>query len=185
VALRAARVSRRSGEQQRDDDGDEGGERHGAPRTRVRGLMEPVRRADASRILPLPTTAGGTLARPVHALASILAVASVAAVAAPAVAAPTAQSAAACRIAGQERKLGPTYVTRLTVRNTTCARGKDVVRAYYRCRVDNGGRKGRCTRAVLGYRCTERRQSIATQFDAQVVCRKGRATIRHNYTQFT
>ncbi|HEU4658392.1 MAG TPA: hypothetical protein VFR97_12740 [Capillimicrobium sp.] len=98
---------------------------------------------------------------------------------------PIASAAGACKV-GDGRGLGPTYVTSLRVSGTSCATGKKVVRAYYQCRVRNGGKRGRCTSKVLGFRCSERRgSSIPTQFDAKVTCRKGGATVKHAYTQFT
>jgi hypothetical protein len=51
--------------------------------------------------------------------------------------------------------------------------------------VRNGGKKGRCTSKVRGFRCTETRESIPTQFDAKVSCSKGSARVKHTYTQFT
>jgi hypothetical protein len=91
-----------------------------------------------------------------------------------------------CDISGQERKLGPTYVTSLRVRGVGCRTGKRVVRGYYRCRVRSGGRRGRCHSSVLGFSCSEHRiQSISTEFDARVTCRRGAARVWHDYTQFT
>ena len=79
---------------------------------------------------------------------------------------------------------GEGYFTSLTVRETTCATGKRLVLAYYRCRIENGP-KGRCRRSVLGYRCSERRNSIPTQISARVTCTAGRRTIKHSYEQNT
>ena len=98
---------------------------------------------------------------------------------------PTATAAAKCSLAGKDRKLGPTYVTSLSTTGVSCATGESVVKAYYRCRIRNGGKKGRCTSRVEGFSCTETRESIPTQFDAKVRCRKGDDRVNHNYTQFT
>jgi hypothetical protein len=98
---------------------------------------------------------------------------------------PTATAAATCSLSGKERKLGPTYTTSLTVTGVSCATGEGVVKDFYRCRVRNGGKKGRCTTKVRGFSCTETRESIPTQFDAKVSCRKGSARVKHTYTQFT
>ncbi len=98
---------------------------------------------------------------------------------------PVATAAGTCSIRGQERNFGPTYVTALSVSGTSCTTGKRVVRAFHRCRKAHGGIKGRCTTPVLGYRCSERRGGIATQFSGRVTCRRGGATVRHTYTQFT
>lgn len=94
--------------------------------------------------------------------------------------------AATCSLKGKERRLGPTYTTSLRVTRTSCASGERIVRAFYRCRVRAGGRKGTCRSRVSGYRCSERRSNvIPTQFDARVTCKKGRASVVHSYTQFT
>jgi hypothetical protein len=100
-------------------------------------------------------------------------------------AATSASAATRCSLSGKERRLGPTYTTSLAVTGVSCATGERLVRAYYRCRVRNGGRKGRCRTRVLGFRCTETRESISTQFDARVTCRRGDDRVRHDYTQFT
>lgn len=98
---------------------------------------------------------------------------------------PQAHAAKRCSVRGVERKLGPSYVTSLSVSGTSCANGKKLIKAYYRCRVRSGGAKGRCHRRVLGYRCSERRAGIPIQFDARVRCHKGRRHINHTYTQNT
>lgn len=97
-------------------------------------------------------------------------------------AAPAAQ-AKACQVSPSE-KFGVTYVTSLSVAGVTCARGKEVVRAFHRCRKDNGGIMGRCSR-VLGYRCTERRTSNPAQFSSKATCTNGTRRIVHTYTQNT
>jgi hypothetical protein len=95
-------------------------------------------------------------------------------------------SAAACKVPGGGRGLGPTYVTSLRVSGTSCSSGVRLVKAYYRCRSRDGGRRGTCKGKVNGYRCSERRSNvIRTQFDARVSCRKGSARVNHAYTQFT
>jgi hypothetical protein len=96
-------------------------------------------------------------------------------------------SAATCSLAGgKDRKLGPTYTTKLTVTKTSCASGEKLVRAYYKCRVAAGGKKGTCRRRVSGFTCSEKRtNAIATQFNALVTCRKsGGVRVVHKYTQF-
>jgi hypothetical protein len=98
---------------------------------------------------------------------------------------PTTSSAATCSVRGQERTFGPTYVTRLTVAGVSCTTAKRFVRSYYRCRVENGGRDGRCRR-VRGYSCSERRTNvISTQFDATATCRSGSRRVVHKYQQNT
>ncbi len=97
---------------------------------------------------------------------------------------PQAQAAKRCGISGQQRSFGPTYVLSLSARNVSCRRAKRVVRAYHNCRFRNGGRRGRC-RGVLGYRCSESRSGIRSQFDARAVCRNGGRLVTHRYTQNT
>jgi hypothetical protein len=98
---------------------------------------------------------------------------------------PEAIAAKSCSLAGKTRSLGPTYTTALSVRNVSCRKGRALVKAYYDCRIDNGGRKGRCG-AVSGYSCSERRYDvIPTQFSATATCKKGDKKVVHKYTQFT
>jgi len=98
---------------------------------------------------------------------------------------PEAVASKSCSLAGKTRSLGPTYTTSLSVRKTSCLNGRKLVKAYYNCRVDNGGKKGRCG-GVSGYSCSETRFNvIKTQFDARVSCKKGSKRVKHTYTQFT
>jgi hypothetical protein len=95
---------------------------------------------------------------------------------------PIAQASKTCDI-GSGRGYGTTYVTALSVRRTTCAAGKDLVRAFHACRP---GKKGHCRRRVLGYSCSERRFNvIRTQYDSRVTCKKGSRVVKHSYTQWT
>jgi hypothetical protein len=106
---------------------------------------------------------------------------------------PATASAATCKLTADEQyhrannKL-PTYTRSLKVSGgASCATGHKLIRAYYKCRVasPSPGKKGRCTSKVLGYSCTEKRSNvIKTQFDARVTCKKGRAKIISDYTQF-
>ncbi len=79
---------------------------------------------------------------------------------------------------------GSGYFTSLKVTGTGCATGRKVTLAHYRCRVRSGV-KGRCSRSVLRYRCTEKRTSIPTQINARVTCRRGRASVVYTYQQNT
>ena len=79
---------------------------------------------------------------------------------------------------------GNGYFTSLSVRGVSCATGRDVARAYYRCRIKKGIR-GRCTTRVLRFSCTERRTSIPTQFEAKVTCKRGTKRVFHSYQQNT
>jgi hypothetical protein len=76
------------------------------------------------------------------------------------------------------------YFTSLSVTGTSCASGGKVAVAYYRCRLQHGV-KGRCTSRVLGYTCTEKRNSIATEIDARVSCKHGSHRVVHTYQQNT
>jgi hypothetical protein len=106
---------------------------------------------------------------------------------------PATASAATCKLTADEQyhrannKL-PTYTRSLKVSGgASCATGHKLIRAYYKCRVasPSPGKNGRCTSKVLGYSCTEKRSNvIKTQFDARVTCKKGRAKIISDYTQF-
>lgn len=107
---------------------------------------------------------------------------------------PSTAAAATCKLTADEEyhranNKKPTYTRSLKVSGgATCATGHKMISAYYRCRVasPSPGKKGRCTTKVLGYSCTEKRSNvIPTQFDARVTCKKGRARIITDYTQFT
>jgi hypothetical protein len=108
--------------------------------------------------------------------------------------APASARAASCSLSSDEEyhpagKSLPTYTRSLKVSGgATCANGHKLIKAYYKCRVasPSPGKKGRCTSKVLGYSCSEKRSNvIKTQFDARVTCRKGKARIISDYTQFT
>ena len=98
--------------------------------------------------------------------------------------APQARAAKSCGISGQQRDLGPTYVLSLSAKNVSCRKAKRLVRAYYNCRLDNGGKRGKCG-GVSGYSCSETRSGIKSQFDAKATCRKGGKRVTHTYTQNT
>jgi hypothetical protein len=116
---------------------------------------------------------------------SCLTLAATAAVSLPAVA-PASAATRTCSLAGKERKLGPTYVTSLKATGTSCRAARRVVKSYYRCRVENGGKDGTCQHKVRRYSCSEHRSNvIETQYDAHVTCRRGSARVIHDYTQFT
>ncbi len=80
---------------------------------------------------------------------------------------------------------GSGYFTgKIRVTNISCSYGKKFVVSYYKCRTKNGkGPKGRCTTKVSGFSCTEKRESIATEIDARVTCRRGTQRIVHTYQQ--
>jgi hypothetical protein len=116
---------------------------------------------------------------------SVAAVAAVSLVAAGSAGAASTQvhAAKSCSISGQQRSLGASYVTSLSVRHTRCSTGKSVVRAYHACRRAHGW-KGKCRHRVKGYKCRRNiGASSPVQYDAKVVCRRGGKRVTHTYTQ--
>jgi hypothetical protein len=97
---------------------------------------------------------------------------------------PVAHASAKCNISGKERSLGATYVTSVTATRISCSSALKVVKAFHKCRKANGP-AGRCVKRVSGYACSEKREAIATQFDARATCKKGSRTIVQQYTQNT
>lgn len=77
---------------------------------------------------------------------------------------------------------GEGYFTSLTVKGVGCTTGRRVTLAHYRCRT-RSGKAGRCVRRVLRYSCREKRQSIETEIDGRVTCRRGSATVTYTYQQ--
>jgi hypothetical protein len=97
-----------------------------------------------------------------------------------------ARAAGGCGIPNGGENLGPTYLTSLTVSDTTCAVGLKVVRAYHVCQVKHGGLTARCTAAVDGFRCKEKRgPSIPTEFYSSVSCTDHAQRVSYQYSQFT
>jgi hypothetical protein len=92
-----------------------------------------------------------------------------------------ARAATTCRAGSYP---GSGYFTSLQVTHTSCAAGRKLEVAYYRCRLRHGPR-GRCPGGVLGYSCVERRVSIPTEVDARVTCHRGTRRIVHTYQQNT
>jgi hypothetical protein len=89
----------------------------------------------------------------------------------------------ACNIRGKQRKLGTTYVTSVKVSRVSCSRALRFVKAYHKCRHKHGA-AGRCRR-LRGYKCSEKREAIPTQYDSRATCSKGRRRITQTYTQNT
>jgi len=92
-----------------------------------------------------------------------------------------------CNISGQETKLGASYVTSLSAKNTSCGTGKKVVKAFNKCRKKNGGANGHCKSKVKGFKCNEgKRNGVpGVQYSAKVKCKKGGKKVVFNYTQNT
>ena len=115
------------------------------------------------------------------ALLSCLAAVALVAAATSASASPVAHAAKSC---SPPKYPGQGYFTSLRETGTSCKRAKEVTLAHYRCRVKHG-KKGRCTSTVLGYHCTEKRNTVPTEIDARVTCKKGGATVVYTYQQNT
>jgi hypothetical protein len=96
-------------------------------------------------------------------------------------------SAAGCHLStSEQRGLGATYTTSLSVKGVSCAKGKRVARAFQACRKSNGGADGRCDHRVRRFSCSERRSNrIRTQYDSSVTCRRGARRVHLTYTMFT
>lgn len=77
---------------------------------------------------------------------------------------------------------GNGYFTSLTVKNTTCAKGRKVALAHYRCRTENG-KAGRCKRRVLRFSCSETRTKIPTELNGRVTCKRGGKRVVYTYQQ--
>jgi hypothetical protein len=75
------------------------------------------------------------------------------------------------------------FTDKIRVTNVSCSYGKRFVVRYYTCRTRSGrSLAGRCP-SLSGFRCSEVRESIATEIDARVTCRRGTQRIVHTYTQ--
>ena len=92
---------------------------------------------------------------------------------------PVASAAKTCKT---PKYPGSGYFTSLSVTGTSCSTGSKIAKAYYKCRTAKGP-SGRCSKRVSGYTCKETRKAIATEINAKVSCRKGRATVKHSYQQ--
>jgi hypothetical protein len=79
---------------------------------------------------------------------------------------------------------GVGYFTSLTVSGTSCATGSKVALEYHHCRLRHGI-AGHCSGGVLGFRCSEKRNTIPTEIAARVTCTRGRETVVHTYQQDT
>lgn len=106
-------------------------------------------------------------------LLNVLRRAAVVLVLAAAVLALGATQASAARNCTPPKYPGSGYFTSLKTTGVSCATGRKVALAHHRCRTEGKGRRGRCTRRVLRYRCTETRQSISTEFNSRVTCKRG------------
>jgi hypothetical protein len=78
---------------------------------------------------------------------------------------------------------GQGYFTSLKATGISCSGAKDVMKAHYKCRTKHGI-KGKCGR-VNGWRCTEKRVSISTEYNSRVTCKKGSRKVVYTYNQDT
>ncbi|MEA2132475.1 MAG: hypothetical protein QOC68_384 [Solirubrobacteraceae bacterium] len=93
-----------------------------------------------------------------------------------------AAGAAQARTCSAPKYPGSGYFTSLSVKNVSCKTGRKVTLAHYRCRTAHS-RAGRCHKSVLGYSCSERRQSISTEIDGRVTCKRGSRRVTYTYQQ--
>ena len=92
---------------------------------------------------------------------------------------PGAQAARTCT---PPKYPGQGYFTSLHVSHVSCATGRKVTLAHYRCRTRHG-RKGKCG-SVLGYRCTEVRPARSPiEYVARVTCKRGTKKVVYTYSQ--
>jgi hypothetical protein len=119
---------------------------------------------------------------PTLAVSAGLALTALAVTGGPATASPVQRASQTCT---PPKYPGSGYFTgKIRVTNISCSYGKRFVVAYYKCRTKNGSRPaGRCVTKVLGFSCTEKRESIPTEIDARVTCRRGTQRIVHTYQQ--
>jgi len=122
--------------------------------------------------------------RPTNATGALLAVLCGAALVVPSAGAHAGPRASAAKTCSVPKYPGLGYFTSLSVSGTSCSTGDKLIFAYYRCRLRHG-KAGTCHSAVLGFSCREQRNSIPTEIEARVTCRKDGATIVHTYQQDT
>jgi hypothetical protein len=97
----------------------------------------------------------------------------------PASAGPPARVAATCTPPAYP---GSGYFTSLSAKGVGCATARKVTLAHYRCRTRTG-RRGRCHRRVMRYRCSETRVAISTELNDLVTCRRGARRVVYTYQQ--
>jgi hypothetical protein len=96
--------------------------------------------------------------------------------------APSAPGASLARSCSAPRYPGSGYFTSLRVTSVSCATGRSVTLAHYRCRTKRS-KAGRCSSPGRGYRCTEKRQTISTEIDGRVTCKRGSRRVVYTYQQ--
>lgn len=99
-----------------------------------------------------------------------------------------ARGATSCKLTTHDqRHLGASYVTSLSVQGVSCAKGKEVTLAFNQCRTAKGKPQGKCKHEVMGYGCTEKRYDAVpgVQYSSKVTCVKGTKRVFSTYTQNT
>ena len=100
----------------------------------------------------------------------------------------TAWASSSCHLSGHDqRHLGASYVTSLSVKNTSCAVGKQVTLGFNKCRTSGGKPQGKCTHKVNKFRCSEKRYDAVpgVQYSSKVTCVRGSKKVFSTYTQNT
>jgi hypothetical protein len=123
-----------------------------------------------------------TLRIPMLAAMACLALAALAVAQSGAAAAPIQRAVRSC---APPKYPGAGYFTgKIRATNVTCTYAKSFVLAYYKCRTHSGHNPaGRCRVKVKRFSCTETRNTIPTEIDARVTCRRGTQRIVHTYQQ--
>lgn len=95
-----------------------------------------------------------------------------------------------CNINGKQQQLGASYVTSLKVQGVSCAKAEKVVKAYHRCRHQDGGAAGTCGATLLGFKCKDGKRTGVpnVQYSATAKCHKvsnPSKRVKSRYTQNT
>jgi hypothetical protein len=94
---------------------------------------------------------------------------------------PTARAAANCK----DINPGDGYIVQIKTKGVGCTTGRKVAKKHRSCRLAHG-KRGKCTKKVLGFSCKEgKRNSISTQFTAKVSCKNGSKRVSFVYQQNT
>jgi hypothetical protein len=101
-----------------------------------------------------------------------------------------ASSFSPCKISGKQQQLGASYVTSLKVQGVSCTKGEKVIKAYHRCRHQNGGAAGTCGATLLGFKCKDGKRTGVpnVQYNATAKCHKvsnPSKRVKSRYTQNT
>ncbi len=97
-------------------------------------------------------------------------------------------SATNCSLTSKEQRgLGASYVTSVSVQGTSCAKGKGVTLSFNKCRTAGGKPQGKCTRKVGSWTCSEKRYDAVpgVQYSSKVTCTWGAKRVFSTYTQNT